>query len=104
MMLTEEIKAFKDNAPCISKINNAFIDNEEVLDIVMPRPNLLEYCDNCFMTSGSLWSYYRDEVNDDGDDDGDDDDNSNNNRINYEKTITSKFFEYKTKLIRSTSN
>ena len=100
MMLTEEIKAFKDNAPCISKINNTFIDNEEVLDIVMPRPNLLEYCDNYFMTSGSLWSYYRDEVNDDDDND----DNSNNNRINYDKTITSKFFEYKTKLIRSTFN
>ena len=100
MMLTEEIKAFKDNAPCISKINNTFIDNEEVLDIVMPRPNLLEYCDNYFMTSGSLWSYYRDEVNDDDDHN----DNSNNNRINYDKTITSKFFEYKTKLIRSTSN
>ena len=36
--------AFKNNVPfrsCISKINNAFIDNAEGLDIVMPMYNLL---------------------------------------------------------------
>ena len=57
----------KSNAPfrsCISKINNAFIDNPEDLDFVMPMHNLLKYSDNYSMTSGSLWSYYRDEVND----------------------------------------
>ena len=26
--------------------------------------NLLEYSENYSMTSGSLWNYYRDEVND----------------------------------------
>ena len=39
---------FKKNAPfrsCISKINNTFIDNAEVLDIFMPMYNLLEYSD-----------------------------------------------------------
>ena len=59
---------FKNNAPfrsCISKINNTFIDNAEDLDIVMPMYNLLEYSDNYSMTSGSLWNYYRDEINDD---------------------------------------
>ena len=50
------------------------------------------------MTSGSLWSYYRDEVNDHA--------NENNDpgryRINNKKTATSKSFEYKTKITGST--
>ena len=50
------------------------------------------------MTSGSLWTYYRDEVNDDENEN----DNANNNRINNRKTITSKFFEHKTKIIGRT--
>ena len=40
---------FKNNAPfipCISKINNTFIDNAEDLDVVMPIYNSLEYSDN----------------------------------------------------------
>ena len=49
----------------ISKVNNTFIDNAEDLDIVMPMYNLLEYSDNYFMTSGSLYNYYRDQINDD---------------------------------------
>ena len=35
-------------------INNTFIDNAEVLDIIKPMHNLLEYSGNCSMTSGSL--------------------------------------------------
>ena len=31
----------------------------------MAMHNLLEYSDNYSITSGSLWNYYRDEVNDD---------------------------------------
>ena len=65
----------------------------------MPMCNLLEYSDNYSMTSGGLWNYYRDEVNDD--------ENENDNiniRINNNKTITSKSLEYKTKLIGSTPN
>ena len=27
--------------------------------------NLIEYSDNCSKTSGSLWQYYRDDLNDD---------------------------------------
>ena len=30
----------------------------------MPMYNLLQYSDDYSMTSGSLWNYYRDEVND----------------------------------------
>ena len=58
---------FKNNAPvksCISKINNILIINAEYLDIIMAMNNLLKYSDNYSMTSGSLWKYYRDEVND----------------------------------------
>ena len=47
------------------------------------------------MISGSLWNYYRNEINDDT--------NENvNNTVNNKKTIPSKSFEYKTKLIGST--
>ena len=50
----------------------------------MPIYNLLEYSDNYSMTSGSLWNYYRDEVNDSAIE------NPNiNNRIYNNETITS---------------
>ena len=48
------------------------------------------------MTSGSLWNYYRDEINYDGNEK-----NAANNKINNNKTKTSKSFEYKTNIIRS---
>ena len=86
---------FKNNAPfrsCISKINNTFIDNAEDLDIAMPMYNLLEYSGNYFMTSRSLWNYYRDEINDD-----ENDNNNNDNKLNNNKSETSKSFNYKTK-------
>ena len=47
------------------KIKNMIIDNAEDFGIVMLMYNLLEYNDNCPMTSGSLCNYYRNEVNDD---------------------------------------
>ena len=52
------------------------------------------------MTSGSLWNYYRGEVNDSDNED----DAANIYRINNNKTATSKSFEYKTKIIGSISN
>ena len=89
---------FQNNVPfrlCISKINNTFIDNAEDFDILMPMYNLVEYSDNYSMTSGSLWNYYRNKLNDDA--------NENvNNKINNNKTIANRFFEYETKLIGST--
>ena len=81
---------------CISKINTTFLDNAEDLDFVMPMDDLLEYSDNYSKTSGSLWNYYRDEINDD------ENENDNSNRLNNDKTITSKSFKYKTKIIEST--
>ena len=62
---------FKNNAPfisCISKINNALIDDAEDLDVVMPMYNLIEYSKNYRTTTGSLWNYYRDELTDDTND------------------------------------
>ena len=59
---------FKNNSPvisCISKINNTLIENPEDLDIIGSMYNCLENGGNCSMTSGSLWTYYKDEVNDD---------------------------------------
>ena len=64
---THKNVAFKNNAPfrsCISKINSTLIDSAEDLDIVMLMYSLLKYSQNCSMTSGSLWNYYRDEIDD----------------------------------------
>ena len=62
----------------------------------MPIYDLLEYSENYSMTSGRLWNFHRDEINDS--------DNDNGNKINNNKTITSKPFEYKTKIIGRTPN
>ena len=83
---------------CISQINNSFIGNAEDLDIARPMYNLLEYNDYS-MTSGSLWNYYGDEINHDANEN-----NAASNRIKNNKTITCKYFKYKTKLIGSTPN
>ena len=51
---------FKNCAPftdCISKINNAQVDNAKDIDIVMLMYNLIEYSDNYSKTSGSLQQY-----------------------------------------------
>ena len=60
-------------------------DNADDLDIAMPMYNLLEYSQNYFMTSGSLWNYHRDKI-DDVDDNASD----------------GKSFEYKTKIVGNT--
>ena len=92
---------FKNNAwvrSYIPKINNTFIDNVEDLDTAMPMYNLLECSDNYSLISGSLWNYYRDEVNDAANEN-----NANcNYRINNNQTTTRKYFEHKTKITEST--
>ena len=45
---------------CISEINNTQIDNAKEIGIVMPMYNLIEYSDNYFKTSRSLWHCCRD--------------------------------------------
>ena len=57
--------SFKNNTPFrswISKISNTFTED---FDIVIAMYNLLEYSGNYSLTSGSLWNYYRDKMNDD---------------------------------------
>ena len=63
----------------------------------MPMYNLLEYSGNYPMTSGSLWNYYRNEVNNDVIEN----DNANN-KINNDKTVTNLFLKYKAKIIGRT--
>ena len=58
---------FKNCAPFaehISKINDTEIDNAEVIDVVMPMYNLIEYSDTYSKTSRSLWKHHKDEPND----------------------------------------
>ena len=83
----------KKSAPFISftsKINNTFIGNAEDLNIVVSMYNLLEYSDNYSITSGNIWNYYSDEV-----DDAVNETDAGNNKVNNNKT-TCKSFEYKT--------
>ena len=52
-------KNFATFTDCVSKINNAKIDNVEDLDVVMPVHSLIEYSDSYSKTSGSLWQYFK---------------------------------------------
>ena len=45
---------------CKNEINNSQIDNAKDVGVMMPMYNLIEYSDNFWKTSGSLWQYYRD--------------------------------------------
>ena len=58
--------AFKNCVPfrkCITHINDEHVDNADNLDIIMPMYNLIEYSDNYWDTSGSLWQFKRDKQN-----------------------------------------
>ena len=60
----------KNNAPfisCITRINGELIEDEDGLDVVVPMYNLSEYSKNHRKTIGSLYNYYRDELDDDAD-------------------------------------
>ena len=85
----------KNNAPfisCITRINNELIEDADDLDIVMPMYNLLEYSKNYRKTIGSLYNYYRDELNNDA------------NCANFanNNVVSSEAFKYKTKIIGNT--
>ena len=49
---------------CISRINDTEIDPVQDVDIVMTMYNLIEYSDNYSKAFGSLWKYYKDDLND----------------------------------------
>ena len=83
----------KNNAPfdsSITRINNELIEDADDLDIVMPMYNLLDYS----KTIGSLYNYYRDELNDD----------ANLNNFANNNVVSSKSFQYKNKIIGNTYN
>ena len=87
----------KNNAPfvsCITRINNELIEDADDLDIVMPMQNLLEYSKNYKKTIGSLYNYYRDELND----------NANLNNFANNNIVSSNSFQYKNKIIGNTYN
>ena len=63
------------------------IDNAEDFDVAMRMYNLLAYIHKYFVTSGSFWNYYRDNI----------DDVNVNNSASDGKSI-----EHKTKLVRET--
>ena len=57
--------AFKNCAPfekCRTEINETFVDEADFINITMPMYNLIEYSDNYSDTSGSLWGFKRDEI------------------------------------------
>ena len=85
----------KSNAPffsCITRINNELIEDVDDLDIVMPMYNLLEYSKGYRKTIGSLYNYYRDELNDD----------ANLNNFANNNAVSSNSFQYKNKIIGNT--
>ena len=55
---------FKD---CRTEINDTFVDYADFINITMPMYNLIEYSDNYSDTSGSLWGFKRDEINNNAD-------------------------------------
>ena len=56
---------FKNCAPfekCRTEINETFVDETDFINITIPMYNLIEYSDNYFDTSGSLWSFKKAEI------------------------------------------
>ena len=83
--------AFKNCAPfkkCRTKISDTFVDEADFINIAIPMYNLIEYSDNYSDTSGSLWQFKRDEI----------EDNANVTIAN------SSPFNYKSKFVGDTNN
>ena len=79
---------------CITRINGELIEDADDLDIVMPMYNLLEYSKNYRKAIGSLYNYYRDELDND----------ANPNNFANNNVISSNSFQYKNKIIGNTYN
>ena len=62
--------AFKNCAPfekCSTEIDGTPVDEVNFINITMPMHNLIEYSDNYYDTSGRLWGFKRDEIDDNAD-------------------------------------
>ena len=81
---------FKNCAPfknCRTEINGTFVDYADFIDITIPMYNLIECSDNHSDTSGSLWNFKRDEI-------------ENNANVTDDNNAPS--FKYKANLIGNT--
>ena len=74
---------------CITNIDETTVDDAENLDLVMPMYNLIEYCSNYSVTTGSWWFSLKDEAI--------------NFKTDIENTVNFKSFKYKTKLLGNTA-
>ena len=84
--------AFKNCAPfkdCRTKIYETFADYADFINIAMPMYNLIEYSDNYSDSSGSLWSFKRD-------------DRANNANVTNDDNAPS--FKYKASIIGNTED
>ena len=66
---------FKNCAPfekCSTEIDGTLVDEANFINITMPMYNLIEYSGNYSDTSGSLWGFKRDEINNNADVNDDD--------------------------------
>ena len=52
---------------CSTEIDGTLVDEADFINITMPMYNLIEYSDNYSDTSGSLWDFKRDEIDNNAD-------------------------------------
>ena len=92
-VLTEATQVvFKNCAPfkkCFTEIDGTLVDDPHFINITMPMNNLIEYSDNYSDTSGRLWSFKRDEMD-------------NNAKVTNNDNVYS--FKYKASNIGNTKN
>ena len=73
----------------VEQINDTLVDYAGFANITMPISNLIEYSDNYSDTSGNLWDFKRDEID---------------NKANVTNDNNAPLFEYKANLIGNTEN
>ena len=78
-------KNFARFTNCISKINNIQVDKANVIEIVIPTYNLIEYSDDYLKTSGNLWKNYGDEASSNSNDNTVDTKNNRSSRQQWHK-------------------
>ena len=87
---------FKNCAPLEdyrTEINDTFVDYANFINITIPMYNLMEYSDNYFDSSGSLWDFKIDIFY-----------NVNDNNANVTNHDNASSFKYKASLIGNTGN
>ena len=74
---------------CLTEIDGTLVDEANVINITMPIYNLIEYSANYSDTSGSLWDFKRDEID---------------NIVNVSNDDNAPSFKYKASNIGNTEN